>query len=286
MNPKAITIFACILLILPNLCFAQNSNVLHIPLYDSSLTFQTIQNAKNLMIAPDYNADIKIGILSNKVIRNDKVDFKVVVTDTGILKMKQPYYYILLVDGENNVIGTFPSPDGVNSFSGSKWTAWQIQSPCTFQGQTTDTVFQSINGTNWYISRDALLSSNGWMYYIFNNQCYSSTNDIIFTGKTNNILGTWQIYVFVYDSQPYCSRSSGGSTYCGDYSNKLVAWNYNEFQVFDATNVSSSSPSTTTQPNIIDVIFKFLYDQWVIALCATIIGTVIGAYLVKKYIQK
>jgi len=271
--------------VLTQIPFTKGLDNLVIPLYDSHTSFDTIKNGKNLPIASDYNAEITIKILSDKVFRNDKVNFQVIVKDIGILKMKEPYYYIFIVDGEENVIGSFPEAN-IYGYSNSKWTPWQIVSTCNFQGQTKDTIYQKINDTDWYISRNALLSSNGWMYYVFNNYCYQGTKNIVFTSKTNNILGAWQIYTFVFDGQPYCTRTSSGTESCYDYSNKLVAWNYNEFQVTDKPSTSSNGSNEIPQEPIsgIDKIIQIIqHNQLVVAILGSFIG---GSLLYFLYYRK
>lgn len=269
---KILILSLVIIFFLPFASFAQ-SNAIHIPLDDSHLNFDVIKDAKNLQYAPDYNANITIKILSDKVFRNDKVDFKIIVEDTGILKMKKPYYYVFVVDNGGTVVGTFPNPSGINQYYNSKWSSWQVVSKCDFRNKTKDTIYQKINEIDWYISRDALLSSGGWMYNVVGGYCHDSIENVIFTSKTNNVLGSWKVYVFVFDAEPYCTRLSDDSVSCyGDYSNKKVAWNYNEFQVIDQTNTASGGPKTTETLNNSD----FFNNPWVI----TIIGGIIVSSIV------
>lgn len=287
---KGLIILLTFIALLPLEAFAQ-SNTLSIPLYDSHLSFDILKDVQNLQYAPDYNANITITPSSYQVIRNDNVVFKISIRDTGTIPMKTPYYYVFLVDNDGSVVSTFPDSSNLNQNSYSEFTPWQVNSPCTGfppsdLGKTTDTIPQEINGTFWYISRDALLSSNGWMYYM-TNYCYDSIENVIFTGKTSDDLGTWKIYVIVFDAQQYCTRQADGSLSCngyGDYRQRKVAQSYNVFQVSAQSNTGSGgSTSSTTETSIIT---KILNNPWVITVGGGIIVIIVGYILFDRNNKK
>jgi len=115
----------------------EERNTYRIPLCEKAIDLSKVEEyEKHHWYVPDYDAEIII-YSPKEVIRGSKLEFSVLIKDTGIVKMENPYYYIVLIDPDNEVRAIFPHfygqystepdcKDYPSSYSYSRyWTPWK-----------------------------------------------------------------------------------------------------------------------------------------------------------------
>lgn len=212
--------------------------------YGYNTDIKLAEAEKNYVYIPDYDAKIFITPTKSEFQVNDNIQFYIKIEDKGIIKMKEPYFYVLLYNPSGRLQGVFPC------FCG------QEQSDFRFEGTCSDRWCYISNPRLPLWRTDITYTKNsqfGWQCQDYQNRfCinyqkneYCASRNEFLKGMTDDghaILyefkatetGTWKIYVFLFDSE-YQDRKGNLITYIDPRSDSpyrnAIAYNYAELQV-------------------------------------------------------
>lgn len=162
---------------------------------------------KEKIYVPDYSADIFINLLKASYNINELLQFEVIINNKGIQSFQKPYYYVLLLNPDNQIVGIFPnfcSKEGMSFHIGNfeyqfnertfklskeKWPKWT-------QGYFLNELSQDVHCTD--PNAFCINKQCGFLRdYFFENG--SQQPKFVFTYDKLVKTGDWQIYVFLFD---------------------------------------------------------------------------------------
>src|SRR5579862_6415021 len=156
----------------------------------------------NVTGVPDYQVNIYVNTANAYQANLDQIH--VLINDTGIVKMTEPYFYILVFNPQDILQFMYPCPSGSTTDYFNGYTSpstsctysgecmkWADETPTTgdFQGGS----YHCTNNTQVYMSNGACITRQ----QLISGQI-SSTQPINYT-FTPNQAGIWTAYVFVFD---------------------------------------------------------------------------------------
>jgi len=181
------------------------SKNLRIPLCDYETSIENIERWEEYNgNVPDYNAEITLNILLENLFRNSKLEFNLNIVDTGITRLEKPYFYIFLINPDEEIVAMFPhlyyssfiepSCDNykpqISQHVGTDERKWK---PWIYHDYSKETFFvpSEIKDKGYELTREELMG-------------YGEYN-IIFTYPKLEKEGEWRIKIVLFDEE-YESR--------------------------------------------------------------------------------
>ncbi|MFH0876360.1 MAG: hypothetical protein V1859_10565 [archaeon] len=233
----------------------------------------------NRLYVPDYLAKIYIDFENKPVTVDENLRFRVKVDDLGIEKLQKPYFYILVADPKDKVVGFFPNFCDNNVEQYSDFGTYQHNSgKITFILDNQKPIpWRSENFKENRINVHCYDSEN---FFCINQKCENRSvyikgtmnngSPLFYSYKTDQS-GTWKVYVLLFDTE-YKSR----------HWNQLQKFGENAVEVQMAEKyVSSTSPPE--QPRQKNYTLEILYI--IVSLATSILGYFTSARYVYNILE-
>jgi len=164
-----------------------NSNIF----YNNNMYQLDLEELNENVIVPDYGAKIKIN-KPNQIVKDDSIEFSISVFEDNVagVEFEKPYYYIIIMDPDDEQRYIFPT--GNEKYSTSNLygiTYGNDRKPIEWKGEGGKTCKEDLvylvdaNGDTRCLNREELMAGN-----------------ITFKAKLDKI-GDWKIYVLLYDEE-------------------------------------------------------------------------------------
>lgn len=184
-----------------------------VPYSDYNLQKSSLDEYASTQVGvPNYDQSIYLSYGTRSVEMGNKLQVRVVINDTGNIKLKRPYFYVFISNNEGKVVSVFPKSVWVSTYS--KIDSWDKNAP-------SDTLSFTFDAHTYLVPRHTLINGHG-DYWDGNNHVADSQIWLEMEVPINpRRAGEWNLYVIVFDEKYYNSegteiQSSNATTYVKD----------------------------------------------------------------------
>jgi len=148
---------------------------------------------------PDYQQSVYLSYQARSVELGDKLHVRIVINDTGIVKLRRAYFYVFICNNEGKVVSVFPKSVWVST--SYKIDSWDKNAP-------SDKLSITFNGRTYSIPHTTLIAGQG-DYSEGNNQGAASQIWLEMDIPSNpERIGEWTLHAIVFDDKYFNSEGA------------------------------------------------------------------------------